>query len=157
MQASMVQFVSNDPLASVSGYIQAAETIPDDPPGIRAAYMSQCKNQRFQSSGKVQSFSVLGIGIILGVTIILIILATSLESCVASARQRSTSDRRAARQADDKLHLLRMVLADHKAGMDWSNGEWNVPVTNLCFALERPTLEADGLTSYSPIEVADHR
>jgi hypothetical protein len=149
----MVQYAFNSPILNSDTYIELAEAIPDQPPGIRAEYMSQCYNQLFQSSGKAQSFSVLGIGIVLGLTIVLIILSMSLESLIISVRIKSTSDRNAARQADDMLHLLRMVLANHKPGVEWSNGEFNVPVTNLRFELERPTLDFDGLASYGPIDL----
>jgi hypothetical protein len=78
--------------------------------------MSQCKNQRIQSSREVQSFSVLSIEIVVSCTLLLIILALSLKGCVAVARRGSTSNRNAARQANDKLHLLRMALKGYEVG-----------------------------------------
>jgi hypothetical protein len=158
LQSQLVGFASNTPsLYSGGYYIQTAETIPDTPPGIRAAFVSQCKNQRIQSSREVQSFSVLGIGIVVSSTLLLIVLALSLEGCVAVARRESTSDRQAAREADDKLHLLRMVLEGYGAGEEWYNGIMNVPVTDLGLEFVRPILGDNGLAVCDPIVFAGYK
>ena len=155
MQASIVNYVAMGSQPTGAGHIQAAETIPDDPPGIRAAWVAQCHSQLIQSAGEVQSFSVLALCIVLGVALILTVLAMSLEACVAAARSRSTSNRKAARSADDKLQLLGALLRDRKAGIKWENGTFDVPVTNAKAKFERPRLEGDGLPTYGPVEMQD--
>ena len=103
MQSTLVEYVSNEDLGPY-GYVTTPENFDDDPPARRDVLVQQCKTQRIQSSGKVQSFSVLGLGIVSGTTALLVLVSLSLESCVKLVERKSTASHRSvARQADDKL------------------------------------------------------
>jgi hypothetical protein len=146
LQSYVVDFASN---TKTYGRVITPEQTEDNPPGLRAAYTSQCKNQLVQSSSQVQSFSVLGLAIVIVLTLLLITVALALEPCVSFARRNSPSARRTARQADDKLHLLRMALGDRKDCAGWKTGGLSIPVTNLVSDLERPLdFSSRGLSSY---------
>jgi hypothetical protein len=150
MQAGLVEWPARQ------GHLQSAyakpihgQEIVDDPPGIRAAYVSQCKNQMIQSSGEVQSFSVLGLVIVFLMTGLLVLLAMSLEKCMFILRSGSTSDRTTSRQTDDKLHLLRIALeSSEKSDIQWQSGTLEVPIMPVNMEFERPKTHFNGLASY---------
>jgi hypothetical protein len=157
IQSSIIEYASNDQDLGPYGYVDVPDTFLDQPPAVRTAFQAQCETQRIHSSGEVQSFSVLGMGIVLGTTVILVFISLVLDSCMKITRRwrRSVSPRAVARQADDKLHLLRMTLGDQsEIGMDWTNGSFDVPVTGLNVEIERPSMGSDGLVSY-PYEMKD--
>jgi hypothetical protein len=114
IQSSIIEYASNDQDLGPYAYINSPDTFNDQPPAVRTAFQAQCKTQRIQSSREVQSFSVLRFGIVLGTMAILVFTSLALDSCMKITRRwrRSVSHRAAARQADEKLHLLRMALGD---------------------------------------------
>ena len=137
--ASGSPFATFDPL-------EESEDVPDN---IRSAVVSQCHNQLIQSSGQVQSFSVLGLGIVFCITAILVLLALSLERIVSILRRDSTSDGKISRQTDDKLHLLRLALGgSEKSDHAWELGMLDVPVMNMEKQFERPNIGLNGLAWY---------
>ena len=152
MQSYISGFAVNIDNLGPYGQIMGVNEMEDDPPGIRKASRSQCKNQRIQTSGEVQSFSFLGLVVVVIMTLFLILMALTLERCVLILRQRSESDGVIARQTDDKLHLLRMALESQKAEkteLEWLNGSLTVPVTNSVLSCERPRFGSNGLGSYA--------
>lgn len=116
----------------------------------RAAY-SLCQDQRVRNTGSYQSFSALGLLIILILGTTIIILSLSVESCVATFRKRrraryarlATSEtesgnaagnaprdhREIARIADRMLQLQRMALLAAKPGVIWAGRLEPVPYT----------------------------
>jgi hypothetical protein len=116
----------------------------------RAAY-SLCENQRVRNTGSYQSFSALGLVIILILGTTIIILSLSVESCVATFRKRrraryarvATSEtesgnpagnepqdhREIARIADRMLQLQRMALMAAKPEVVWAGRLEPVPYT----------------------------
>lgn len=77
--------------------------------------LSQCSNQLVQAVGEVQNFSLSGVLIIVCVSVAIILLDWSLEG-VFDLCSRPDSAARDARQADNKLHLLRRVLDSEGSG-----------------------------------------
>jgi hypothetical protein len=135
------------------GTIDSAAKYSDNPPGLRAALVAQCGTQRIQSLSEVQSFSLLGILIVVCVTVVLMVLAVGLGSCVALLEGKSkVSSATVARMADDKLHLLRMAL-DGGREARWANAVLDVPVTGCNVEREKPFLDKDGLAQYIPPEL----
>nr|RBQ94700.1 hypothetical protein FVER53263_07735 [Fusarium verticillioides] len=127
LQAYVVDFASNTADLGAFGYVE--------PPGNRHQ-RDQCTNQLVQAVGEVQNFSVCGILIIVCVSAALILLDFSLErivDLVVDFYKRDSVARRA-RQADNKLHLLRMALG----GDDWVLGRWNIPVQDSAAIYNRP-------------------
>lgn len=152
MQASIVEFVAKEGNYGKYAKTNPAAKMKDDPPGLRDAYLRQCRNQRVQSSREVQSFSFLGLIIVIIITVLLVIIALTLEQCVALWRRRSNSNRKTAWQVDSKLHLLRNTLGDQsEIGVAWRNGLLDVPVTNLGVEFDRPAMTRDGLALYGAL------
>jgi hypothetical protein len=149
MQSSVVEYASNEDPGPY-GYIITPENF-HEPPAKRDQLTQQCKTQRIQSSSKVQSFSMLGLGIVSGTAVLLILVSLSLESCIKLVERKSTAIHRGvARQADDKLHLLRMALGDQgEVGLHWGIGTLDVPVAGIRAEIEGPSMGAEGLASYA--------
>jgi hypothetical protein len=156
MQSKIMDYTTNSNRGNQS-YVTRAENIKDNPPGLRAAYSSQCRNQRTQSSREVQSFSFLGLTIVVCITVLLAVIALSLEQCVGFCRRRTTSHRKTAWQIDSKLHLLRTALGDQtEVGAEWVKGHLDVPITTLGMEIERPNMHSDGLGWYRQLESKEH-
>jgi len=113
---------------------------------------SQCGNQRIQSSGQVQSFSVLGLFIVVFITFVIGVISMILETLVGLVRNGKISKRDTALQADDSLHLLRMVLQneaeDHDMNQGWENSTFDVPVCEADTAISRPAMVTNRLANY---------
>lgn len=127
LQAYVVDFASNTADLGAFGYVE--------PPANRYQ-RDQCTNQLVQAVGEVQNFSFCGMLIIVCVSAALILLDCSLErivDLVVDFYKRDSVARRA-RQADNKLHLLRMALG----GDDWVLGRWNIPVQDSAAIYNRP-------------------
>jgi hypothetical protein len=151
MQGSMVEYAYNEDLGPYAVVAKPAN-FSDQPTAVRKVLSQQCEAQRIRTSGEAQSFSVLGLGIVIGASILLTLLSWGLGTCMQCVRGRSDlSDRRAAaRQVDDKLHLLRLALEDEAdLGPTWGNGSWDVPLTSQHVDVERPTMGLHDLASYS--------
>jgi hypothetical protein len=118
---------------------------------------SQCENQRVQSSGQVQSFSVLGLFIVVFVTFVTACVALCLESAVAFVRRftKGGSAKMIARQTDEKLHLARMVQEqrayDGDEDQGWTNGILEVPVANLDVTVGSPVMSMNNLARYEMV------
>jgi hypothetical protein len=150
IQAHITQFVAGKVGLGPLAVITKAEDLDDNPPGIRAAYVSQCNNQLIQSSREVQSFSFLGLMIVVWTTIILLIAALSVEQCFVYFRGSSISHRSVALQTDDKMHLLRLALKDQTES--WSNGSYQVPTASTDVPFDRPSMHQDGLAWYNHLD-----
>jgi hypothetical protein len=151
MQASIIEYAANQNLGPY-GFVTAPESFTDQTPEVRKEFAKQCKTQRIQSSSKVQSFSVLGLVIVVAVTLTLIILSLFLESCVKSSRRKQStrSHRAVARQLDDKLHLLRMALGKQTSvEKNWEDGRLDVPINHQHEEIQRPHMGLDGLAWYA--------
>ncbi|RFN51402.1 hypothetical protein FIE12Z_4329 [Fusarium flagelliforme] len=128
LQAYVIDFASNTADLGPFGYIQ---------PPTGWDQQGQCTNQLVQAAGEVQNFSVCGVMIIVCVSAALVLLDCSLERVVDFVDMFCERDliARKARQADNKLHLLRMALG----GNEWELGRWDVPVSNGTAQFNRPT------------------
>ncbi|EXM15019.1 hypothetical protein FoTM2_001973 [Fusarium oxysporum f. sp. vasinfectum] len=136
LQAYVVDFASNTADLGPFGYVQ--------PPKSRYQ-QEQCTQQLVQAVGEVQNFSVCGMLIIVCVSAALVLLDCSLERIVDFVDDfygRDSMARRA-RQADNKLHLLRMALG----GNEWVLGRWGIPVRDGAAKYNRPSGSKD-LVSY---------
>jgi hypothetical protein len=117
------------------------------------AYQSMCRNQLIRSDGEVQNFSFLGVAIIACVSVFLMLQSLLLPCCLQLGKKHKgwTSVGKRSRQADDKLHLLRIALSTGASGgaaaRHWEEGVWDVPVERGESRVARPDVE-DGLTSY---------
>jgi hypothetical protein len=128
IQGHLVNYVSNPADLGPSGFILKVEG-PE--------HQNQCTNQLIQAAGEVQNFSVCGMMIIVCVSALLVLLDCLLERVVdfvGSFRGRDLIAREA-RQADNKLHLLRMALGGDK----WELGQWDIPVSDGAAQFNRPT------------------
>jgi hypothetical protein len=128
LQAYVINFASNAADLSPFGYVE--------PPKGRYQ-QDQCTQQLVQAVGEVQNFSVCGMMIIVCVSAALVLLDCSLEQIVDFVDKFYCRDSIAkrARQANDKLHLLRMALG----GNEWELGRWGVPVRNDAVKFNRPS------------------
>jgi hypothetical protein len=146
----MVEYAYNEDLGPYAVVAKPAN-FSDQPAAVRKVLSQQCEAQRIRTSGEAQSFSVLGLGIVIGVSILLTLLSWGLGTCMQFVRGRSdlSNRRAAARQVDDKLHLLRLALGDEdEFGPTWGNGSWDVPLTSQDVDVERPTMGLHDLASY---------
>jgi hypothetical protein len=128
VQGYLVNFVSNPADLGPSGFIQRSAG-PDQ--------QNQCTNQLVQAAGEVQNFSVCGMMIIVCVSALLVLLDCWLERVVDFVEAFWGRDliTRKARQADNKLHLLRMALGGDK----WELGRWDVPASDGAAQFNRPS------------------
>jgi hypothetical protein len=151
IQASVVQYASNEQDLGPYGRIRTSDEATSETPEVRNILAQQCGQQRIQSSNEVQSFSVLGLGIVVGSTLLLIVVSLSLDSIVEAIRKLrgDVGPRSMARQADDQLHLLRMSLVEKtESGLTWINGALDTPLTEMAMKIDRPSVGYDGLSSY---------
>lgn len=146
-------------LAHIQAYILAIPVQPTDvgrsikfwgfntpDPAVR----DFCSNIRIQNTGGYQSFSTLGLIIILAIGIPIIVLSLTVEPCVANLRRRRRippqhlhntkvqhhetnrdkhDHREVARIADSLLQLQRQVLTSAAPELDWKARMRSVPVT----------------------------
>jgi hypothetical protein len=152
LQSSIVEYAQNniDPNGSLN--VLGPSDVHDDPKGLVAAMKSQCTNQRIQSAGQVQSFSALGLILVVCITFVTGIVAMALERSVTLVRNGKISSGETALQADDSLHLLRMVLENEARGHDvdqgWKNSTLGVPVCDLDVVASRPLMGTNRLAYY---------
>lgn len=116
--------------------------------GVRESLNVQCRNQRIQSTAEVQSFSLLGLLIVIATTFFCLIASLALEQVVSLMRRGSESNRSIAREADEKLQLLRMAMAGDKETEGWMSNAWNVPFRMSPAIPGRPQMQ-NGLSTYS--------
>lgn len=146
-------------LANIQALILAFPVQPKDPDrGLRFSsedeglgFRSQlCSSMRIQNTGGYQSFSTLGLTIILAIGIPIILLSLVVEPAVAYLQRRGriepqhrhhyhskahyvlnndkNNHREVARIADSLLQLQRQVLASANPGVDWKGKMRTVPV-----------------------------
>jgi hypothetical protein len=140
LQGYVIDFTSNTADLGPFGYVQ----LPAD-----RDQQDQYINQLVQAVGEVQNFSVCGVMIIVCVSAALVLLDCSLERVVdfVDAFCERDSISRKARQANNKLHLLRMALG----GNEWELGRWDVPVPNGDAQFNRP-IGSKELVSYKHLD-----
>ncbi|KAK3345912.1 hypothetical protein B0T25DRAFT_483468 [Lasiosphaeria hispida] len=100
---------------------------------VKEELQRQCRNQLVQSQGEVQNFNFAGVLIIVCASVALMLTDLVLERLVACVTRIKRKEGRLTkrRQADDKLHLLRMALLHAKGEgevYDWRLGSLGVPV-----------------------------
>ncbi|KAM3538620.1 hypothetical protein ARSEF1564_008467 [Beauveria bassiana] len=151
LQAQIVDFASNDnglrPYATPQTHFSSRDR------GSVTAVRDQCGNQLVQTAGEVQNFSFSGVMIIVCISTILILIDLSLESIINYAtRQREwKSASKRARQADNKLHLLRMALGPVQNGHAWQRGTFDIPIIATSGEFHRP-IESGNLNSYQSLQ-----
>lgn len=153
MQGLMLNFASTSIGVDRLGPLQPPGSSPlerllvlPDQPGLEP-YQYQCENQLVQAVGEVQNFSLCGVLVVVVGSVAIVLLDCCLERIVNAFSRRDSVSRRA-READSKLHLLRMALTrtpDKPSG--WELGSWDVPVRHGADLVDEPTLWA-GFTSY---------
>ena len=105
-------------------------------------YLRQCSNQLVQAVGEVQNFSLYGVLIIVLGSAAIVLLDCCLERIVDAFGGRDSIAKRA-READSKLHLLRMALTKTPGKENsWEPGSWAVPVRDDADLVYEPTLSA---------------
>lgn len=121
--------------------------------GMISALRDQCKNQLIRDAGDIQNFSLLGVLIIASISLLLIGLSVAVPGLLRliGSRRGWISGPERARQADDKLHLLRLALeGSHNTYLgSWDRGSFDVPVINGETGASGPTVTAEGLTFYT--------
>ena len=153
LQARMLDFASTSIGVDRLGPLQPPGSRPlqrllifPDQPGIQD-YQYQCENQLARAVGEVQNFSLCGVLVIVIGSAAIVLLDCCLERIVNALSRRDSISRRA-READNKLHLLRMALTgrwDQSSG--WEPGSWDVPVQDGADVVGEPTWSA-GFVSY---------
>ena len=130
-----------------SGYITKPKDVKVSL-GVRESLDAQCRNQRIQSTAEVQSFSLLGLLIVVATTFLCFIASLALEQAFTLMRRGSESNRSIAREADEKLQLLRMAVVGDKEAEGWVSNAWNVPIRMSPAITGRPQMQ-NGLSTYS--------
>lgn len=116
-----------------------------------------CSNMRIQNTGGYQSFSTLGLIIILALGIPIILLSLILEPCVARFRRgKRIGPREVARIADSVLQLQRQVLTSAAPEVDWKARTRTVPITidpTARFPLPRRVVRAESKNGGETVEL----
>ena len=145
LQAFIVNWAAN--IADLGPYGNVSSPDPNLNPTGKAAY-ELCSNQRIRNTGSYQSFSALGLLIVICIGTLIIVLSLTAESCVASARRRKRQHgkggadddyREIARVADRKLQLLRLALMSTGVQATWSRTMDQIPITHEPSRFPLPT------------------
>jgi hypothetical protein len=132
-------------LAKLQSYVVewAANLADLGPEGSVIAPLNMCSNQRIRNTGAYQSFSFLGLMIVICVGLTIMILSWTVEPCVSFVRRKrphSKHDyREIARIADRKLQLQRLALTGAGYGQGWEHVLDLVPVTTRGCEFPPPT------------------
>jgi len=149
-QQYIVDFVNNPSIANDNGLISIIT--PGSWGGTdKNALQSQCSQQRVQSTGAYQSFSFLGIMIIIIIAPTLIILSWTLSICVNKRKDRRDNAEHAGKRyaylADGKLNLLRMALEGR--GYDhWQETISDIPVRDESYGTIMPVTREGASLKY---------
>ncbi|KAK3298794.1 uncharacterized protein B0H64DRAFT_354468 [Chaetomium fimeti] len=154
LQAEVVEFAVKGGSPLLEGAGRRLGMLP-----LSREQREQCGNQLVRAVGEVQNFSLVGVLVVVCVCVVLVVVDLLLERVVDLVGARFRGRRPAswsaadARQADGKLHLLRVALAAASGeGKDWKLGRWSVPVTGRGEGVERfdTSTHADpnGLATY---------
>lgn len=134
VQANTVEWAANTADLGLYGHVINLD--PKSDPISKAAY-DLCSNQRIRNTGSYQSFSTLGLVIVISVGTTIIILSLTMELCVVRARKRrrrhnreSHDYREIARIADRKLQLQRVLLMSTEPQGRWARKMEDIPVTD---------------------------
>ena len=117
LQAYMVEFASNTAGLGHFGIVQSPYsnriTLGERSTIASQVLQGQYENQLIQTAGDVQNFSFLGVMIIVCASLSLVLLDCSLERIVNFVNKYLGLGYivKRARQADNKMHLLRMALS----------------------------------------------
>jgi hypothetical protein len=111
--------------------------------GLSFASLDLCSNQRIRNTGAYQSFSFLGLMIVICVGLAIMILSWTIEPCVTFIRSKRSHNkhdyREIARVADRKLQLQRLALTGAGYGQGWEQAFDLVPVTTRGCEFPPPT------------------
>jgi len=157
VQWLLVEFASSaaglNPSASAS--VPSARRVIDPPNEAKGwAYQDQCTNQLVQAVGEYQNFSLCGVLVIVCVSATIILLDWSLEWLVDHLGERNSVPR-LARQANGRLHLLRMALGGlTDSAQGWKVGKWSVPVRDDDMTVGR-LASSNGLSFYGEKEQSE--
>lgn len=125
----MVAFVTN---TGHPGLVDIAHNKTEFPDEAREAPQEQCANQLVRTAGEVQNFSFIGILVVVCLGLFFVLVDRMPEPIAhLLSRWRGTGERtRSARQADDKLDLLRLVLAgsEDDSSKAWKLGRLGNPI-----------------------------
>ncbi|KAH8599574.1 hypothetical protein B0O99DRAFT_610838 [Bisporella sp. PMI_857] len=127
LQAMMLSFASkNSSGIAPWGSIQ----LPINNTEAEAA-KAMCKQQIVRNIGAYQSFSVLGIAIILSVGLLIILVSLVLDIVVGAFQKHGWGEnfKRVAWNLDSMLHQQRMAFEGQGMGGVWSNCDDTVPIT----------------------------
>jgi hypothetical protein len=148
-------FASNSDINGTSNSVDSAYNVIDDPPGIQAALSSQCKNQKIRSTRQVQSFYILGLGIVFGSAGFSCVLVFFLSRCMSLVgrivfSKQVAENREISQQMDDKLELLRVAVDSQQGveGTKWAKGLLDVPIMTSGIEFKRPHEGPDGFPTY---------
>ncbi|KAH7026624.1 uncharacterized protein B0I36DRAFT_415231 [Microdochium trichocladiopsis] len=124
-----------------------------------ATLQSQCNNQLIDDAAHIQNFSMVGVIIIIGVSVLLVLTSfwfVEILDWLSDLRHRYENSRtKVARQADEKLHLLRYTIeGTSDVPKHWRIARWTgVPVliapngndelTRQDCTMQRPTMKGD--------------
>lgn len=140
LQAYVVEYAAN--VANLGSYGSTIDQV----------FYDMCFAQRIRNTGAYQSFSFLGLMIVICVGSTLILLSWITEPIIACTRQRRRKNgnhkhdyREIVRIADQKLQLQRMVLVGAGYGDGWEHLFDEVPVTTKGALFPPPTRLERGL------------
>ena len=153
IQMAILEFAfTSDPVAGRGPGLHSFGTLGERPlvrwlvlPETRGGeeYLRQCSNQLVQAVGEVQNFSFCGVLVIVLGSAAIVLLDCCLERIVDAFSGRDSVAKRA-READSKLHLLRMALTrtpEEESG--WEPGSWAVPVRHAADFVNQPMLSGE--------------
>jgi hypothetical protein len=110
---------------------------------VDLASLDMCSNQRIRNTGAYQSFSFLGLMILICVGLTIMILSRTVEPCVSFIRRKRSHNkhdyREIARISDRKLQLQRLALTGAGYGQGWEHVLDLVPVTTRGCEFPPPT------------------
>ena len=153
-QAAIVEYAYKDELSSLIPVDSPYSITPNGTfltEGMISSYKEQCGSQLIRSPDNTQNFSFFGVLLLLIISAALVITSMLLPWMlrVFGRRRGWVSATERARQADDKLHLLRQTLeGTYGQQYSWKRGGWDVPVVvDAEPEFTRPTVQHD-LSSY---------
>jgi hypothetical protein len=143
LQAYVVEYAAN--VADLGPYGSITEPSPATDP-LDQAFYDMCFAQRIRNTGAYQSFSFLGLMIVICVGSTLILLSWIIEPIIACTRRRRRKNgnqkhdyREIVRIADQKLQLQRMALIGAGYRDGWEHPFDEVPVTTKGALFPPPT------------------
>jgi len=133
MQQYAVDYAYNTADVGQYGYVVLPE---GNDSSVQAAWQAQCRKQKIRNTGSFQTFSFLGLMIILFIGLLIIGMAVGLKHCVSCYRGRNKksalevqNSRECAHFADGKFQLQRMVFEKIENGpyRNWNRRDKEYP------------------------------